>query len=89
MNPIIIDCSRITCRADLHDLFAQALALPAWYGRNLDALHDCLTSIGAETTLQLQNWNSTESALGHYAAAAKKTLLHAADSNPNLTVIFE
>ena len=34
-----------------HDALAQAFGFPAYYGRNLDALHDCLTEIGEETAI--------------------------------------
>ena len=34
-----------------HDALAQAFGFPAYYGRNLDALHDCLCEIGEETAI--------------------------------------
>ena len=34
-----------------HEAIAAALHLPAYYGANLDALHDCLTEIGGPTVL--------------------------------------
>lgn len=39
----VIDLSNVLNRAQLHDLLSEALCLPAYYGRNLDALWDCLT----------------------------------------------
>ena len=38
-----IDLTGIGNRADLHDRLQEALPLPVWYGRNLDAFYDCLT----------------------------------------------
>ena len=32
----------------LHDEFSFKLGLPVWYGRNWDALLDCLSSIGSK-----------------------------------------
>lgn len=32
-------------RASTYEAFATALALPGWFGRNLDALHDCLADV--------------------------------------------
>lgn len=46
----------IDCRdslAAIHDQLAQALAFPRWYGKNLDALHDCLTDLKQDTTITL------------------------------------
>ena len=31
----------ITNREQLHDALSEALELPEWYGRSLDALYDC------------------------------------------------
>lgn len=38
-------------RTMTHESIAAALQFPAYYGANLDALHDCLTEIGAPTVL--------------------------------------
>lgn len=83
-----IDCASIGSRADFHAAFAGVLSFPEWYGRNLDALHDCLTEIGTETHLCLLHWDAMETALGGYAAGAKKAILHAAAENPRLRVSF-
>ena len=42
---LIIDGSKITSEEDFHDVIAKGLALPNWYGRNLDALWDVLTGM--------------------------------------------
>ena len=34
-----------------HDALAQAFGFPAYYGRNLDALHDCLCEIAEDTAI--------------------------------------
>ena len=41
----ILDGNNITNRETLHDTLATSLQLPDWYGRNLDALYDCLLDI--------------------------------------------
>ena len=88
MNTVIIDCSPICDRNSFHDVFASALSFPAWYGRNLDALHDLLTAISVETTLRLIRWADAQAALAGYGNAAKKVLTHASDCNPNLTIEY-
>ena len=40
-----IDLSEINNIEQLHDALESALPLPDYYGRNLDALHDALTSM--------------------------------------------
>jgi hypothetical protein len=37
-----MDGSRIRGKDDFYDAVAAALSFPDWFGRNLDALHDCL-----------------------------------------------
>ena len=46
-----IDCRELTSRAAAHDCFARVFALPASYGRNLDALYDVLTELPPCTLL--------------------------------------
>jgi hypothetical protein len=35
----------VTSKAAVLDAIGAALSFPAWYGRNLDALHDCLVDL--------------------------------------------
>lgn len=41
----------------LHDEFSFKLGLPDWYGRNWDALLDCLSSIGTIKDNLCAHWN--------------------------------
>ena len=43
MRTITLDLERMTSVPALHKYLRSALALPAHYGANLDALYDCLT----------------------------------------------
>ena len=83
---VTIDCTQICSREDLHRIFAQALSLPDTYGRNLDALHDVLTSIRG--TLRLEGWQEAREALGRYGAMAEKAITAAALENETLDVIL-
>lgn len=40
-----IEFKGISDREELHDLLQEALSLPDYYGRNLDALYDCLMEL--------------------------------------------
>ena len=42
--------------AEFHGLIASALAFPDYYGRNLDALWDCLTDLAEPTVLLWDGW---------------------------------
>ena len=42
-NMVVVDCSRISDWESLHDVFADALGFPEYYGRNSSAWIDCMT----------------------------------------------
>ena len=86
MDVTVIDCAGIFTREDLHRVFSQALQFPDWYGNNLDALHDCLTSLSG--TVRLENWEVAENNLGRYGLAAKKAIAAAALENTELDLVF-
>ena len=58
MRCVIIDCTDIDTREALYDALSNHLKTPVWFGRNLDALHDCLTDVGAPTRLILTGASS-------------------------------
>ena len=39
------DCSRAASRDDVLDAIARAAGFPDWFGRNLDALFDCIADL--------------------------------------------
>ena len=50
---ILCDFARLGSAEAVYDHLQKELSFPAYFGRNLDALHDCLTDIGAPTRLIL------------------------------------
>jgi len=40
-----IDTARITDWESFHDLFAEVFGFPEFYGRNMDAWNDCMSSL--------------------------------------------
>ena len=88
MERLILECGTIAAKEDLHTALAQTLAFPGWYGGNLDALHDLLTEIGTDTTLQLHGWADAEAALGPYGSRLEKVMAMSALENPNLHIEF-
>ena len=52
MRPVYtVDCSKMQNKASAHDELQRALQLPEYYGRNLDALYDCLMDLPACTVV--------------------------------------
>ena len=79
---ITIDCSAIEDRAELHRVFASKLRLPSFYGGNLDALFDCLTSLPEKTTLTLLHMQALIDNLGGYGRAAINMISSAEREKP-------
>ena len=73
----------------VHDRFAQALPLPEWYGRNLDALFDCLTDLGEPVTVRLLHREALEDRLGRRGRALVRLLRRAAEENPRVSLVEE
>ena len=83
---IILDGKAMTDRTAAHSHLAERLSLPAWYGRNLDALYDALTEIGTDTELILEDPAAVEAQLGKYGGALLSTMQEAAEENPHLII---
>lgn len=82
MEEIIIDCSLIHTREELHTIFREAIRFPDWYGNNLDALYDCLSEVTGR--IRLLDWETAEARLGDYGKKAKKVIATAALRNTGL-----
>ena len=83
MKVVILDGTTAPTKEALHAHLAREMHFPDWYGGNLDALFDCLTSVSEEITLTLDEAALTE-ALGPYAHRVGKVLTRAAEKNPKI-----
>lgn len=64
MKTIIIDGNEIISMSDIHSIFAEELDFPEWYGKNLDALYDCLGDVTEELEIVIENKSELEENLG-------------------------
>lgn len=87
MAEIILDGLELQSLEEVHDRFARALALPEWYGRNLDALFDCLTEQSEPVTVRLLHQEALEDRLGRRGLALVRLLRRAAAENPRVTLL--
>ncbi len=85
----LIDGAAIETREQLHDALARQLSFPDYYGRNLDALFDCLTDLAEETELRLVRRDELFAHLGVYADILQNVLRDACEENPHLRLITE
>lgn len=85
MNDILLDGRRMRTRDAAYDTLAKKLLLPAYFGRNADALYDCLSAPtpafpgGARVTLCYAA--SMRRGLGAYADKILGALADAARDN--------
>lgn len=66
----------------VHNYLCNQLRFPDWYGRNLDALFDCLTELGEDTAIVLADWPEDG-----FAAGFVQVFEAAAGENPRLHVV--
>ena len=69
----------------LPTMSSRVFALPAFYGRNLDALYDVLTEL-PPCTLLLEHTGCLYDALGPYAEKLLGVFRDAARENPNIQI---
>ena len=69
----------------IHDRLFQTLDFPDYYGKNLDALYDCLTETSEDISLTLKN----RAALGPRGTALAETIRDAAAENPHIHFLEE
>ena len=88
MRTCVLDWGRLTAKEELHKFLMEELNLPAWYGRNLDALYDCLTEQAEDIEFLYSNEEQTEKGLENYSKALKKVIQDAAKENPRIKVMI-
>lgn len=86
MRTVKLNVEKMTGLASLHKYLRSALALPVYYGSNLDALYDCLTEITEETELIVPKDVTKEKYLGWYGSQLLQVLQDAEEENPLLKV---
>ena len=84
MKQITINCAQIGTMAEMHAILARELNFPQWYGRNLDALHDCLTAICEQTQITFLHFP----ALPFPSAGLLRVLQDSENENNNLEILL-
>jgi RNAse (barnase) inhibitor barstar len=53
---VLLETATVTDKAGFMEAISDALALPAWFGRNWDALAECLSEVPPSTVLVWDGW---------------------------------
>ncbi|MGN7455483.1 barstar family protein [Paenibacillus pasadenensis] len=81
MRELLLDGSKLQAWNDIHDWFAEQFGFPEHYGRNLDALYDCLGDYAAPPLrLRWLRFEESRVRLGEDAARALLQLLQDVES---------
>lgn len=82
VKKVILDCEKLLQRKQAHLYLAEMLDFPDYYGKNLDALYDCLTEIG-ECIIVLEGEDILQGS-ENYGAKVLKVFREASHTNPRL-----
>ncbi len=84
MNYVMLDGGFLRSKDHLHDILARELRFPEWYGRNLDALHDCLTDLHEDTQISVIRIESADAELQQYLSRVVHVIRDSAEENTHL-----
>lgn len=82
---VILDALEMTDKEALHKYLQHQLGFPEYYGGNLDALWDMLSTLSSPVHIILINSDALYSNLGGYADLLLALFVEAAEDNDNLT----
>lgn len=81
---IVLDASRLRSRSAAQEYLKEQLSFPEHYGKNLDALFDCLTELD-ETQIEFVNLDAAEKS---YFAPVLSVFQEAEEKNPRLHLSY-
>jgi len=87
MRLVELDGNRISHMYEIHDAFAAALHFPEYYGRNLDALYDCLTDLHEETVVGISAPSALKEKLVSHYGRLMNLLSQVEEDNPFIRVV--
>ena len=88
MKHYTLDLGNIYTKEALHYHLKRDLDFPSYYGRNLDALMDCLTDMREDSEIEILNLSVLMDNLGEYAERALAVFHRACFENRHLSLIF-
>lgn len=80
MKKITLNFENISNKEEMHKYLAEKFEFPDYYGKNLDALFECLTDIAEPTAVNIIN------AINDYDEQIINVITSAEEENDNLAV---
>lgn len=88
MKKVILNFRGQDSREEIQEYIAKQMDFPIYYGRNLDALYDCLTDIMEPMAIGCYFSERQQPELEEYMEKLKETFTDAEEDNHNLAVFF-
>lgn len=88
---VLIDGKEIKTKDQLHAIIAKNLNFPTYYGKNLDALNEILSSdFTGDSIVKIKHVNLLKAKIGsEYIEAMIQVIMDAAEDNPRLILVIE
>lgn len=83
---VTLSGNKMKTKEAMHAYLAKKLKFPAYYGKNLDALHDCLGEIGHPLRITVTYTERLIEELGEYGETFLEVLKDAAEENKLLSI---
>ena len=84
MRTVLLNGKRMNTKKSTHLYLKRKLSFPAYYGKNLDALWDVLSTMSDETDIVLYNKENLDENLGIYGNTLLSVFNEAAESNKRI-----
>lgn len=88
MKEIQLDLTPFEDKISLHSYLKEMLSFPFYYGANLDALHDELSSEGNDISIKLTLPAQPKGGMADYLPRVRRVFEDAAEENYHLTLAF-
>ena len=91
MREVSINISKVRTKTELMELIGQELGFPEYYGKNLDALYDCLSEIGEPTEVAFEGvceCRESSAEMEEYLEKLARVLEDVTGENENLTFVM-
>ena len=79
-----IDASLFTSKEEVHNVLKKIFEGSEYYGSNLDALHDVLTSVCRDVKISVRGLDAARPFIGDYADGIKKVFEDSAAENGHI-----
>ncbi len=84
MKQITLNGKKMTDRDSAHTYIASKLGFPDYYGKNLDALADCVSEFCLDKYIRFSHFEEAEKNLGEYAENLIEVFSDIAEDNPRI-----